>query len=205
LTAISLPSCTTIGSYAFSGCKNLSSVNLSACTLISSNAFANCYNLSTLILGASTCCSLTSSIAFQSTPYAGYKSYFSGTPYIYVPQSLMASYKASYSWRYFSSYFSAIEDSGGNSGDSGSVNIITFTIDGDEYQAEENMTWLDWCYSEYNIMDYTVVGNNSISCDTGITYVCDGLNYVSSNYIIESKSYTTRFSGGAAGGGGGAD
>jgi hypothetical protein len=30
-------------------------------------------------------------------------------------------------------------------------NLITFTIDGTEYQAEEDMTWSKWVASDYNI------------------------------------------------------
>lgn len=43
-------------------------------------------------------------------------------------------------------------------------NLITFTVDGVEYQAEEGMTWGEWCNSEYNTSsDIRVV-------DTGIGY-----------------------------------
>ena len=38
------------------------------------------------------------------------------------------------------------EESGGN--------LITFTIDGTEYQAEEGMTWEEWCNSDYNVNNY---------------------------------------------------
>lgn len=44
-------------------------------------------------------------------------------------------------------------------------NLITFTVDGVEYQAEEGMTWVDWCNSKYNTSsDIRVVY-------TGITYI----------------------------------
>ena len=33
----------------------------------------------------------------------------------------------------------------------GAVTMITFTIDGTEYQADEGMTWEQWCDSDYNI------------------------------------------------------
>lgn len=35
--------------------------------------------------------------------------------------------------------------------------LITFTIDGTEYQAEEGMTWGEWCDSEYNTDGYVIV------------------------------------------------
>ena len=35
--------------------------------------------------------------------------------------------------------------------------LITFTIDGTEYQAEEGMTWGEWCDSEHNTDGYVIV------------------------------------------------
>lgn len=60
------------------------------------------------------------------------------------------------------------EDSGG---------LITFSIDGTEYQAENGMTWEQWCDSEYNTdwyyIDYPSVsgggGNYELSSDGCIT------------------------------------
>ena len=37
-----------------------------------------------------------------------------------------------------------------------STNLITFTIDGVEYQAEEGMTWGEWVESKYNTIQYTI-------------------------------------------------
>lgn len=54
--------------------------------------------------------------------------------------------------------------------DSGGATLITFTIEGIEYQAEEGMTWEQWCASEYNTNVYTIDSSNS--------HVTDGLNYV---------------------------
>lgn len=36
----------------------------------------------------------------------------------------------------------------------GGSNLITFTIDTREYQAEEGMTWGEWVDSEYNTGDF---------------------------------------------------
>ena len=42
----------------------------------------------------------------------------------------------------------------------GGSNLITFTIDGTEYQAEEGMTWFDWCNDTYYSKgEWVVVGN----------------------------------------------
>ena len=88
--------------------------------------------------------------AFNNTPYAGYSNHFSGTPYIYVPASLVDTYKTATNWTYFSSYFSAVE---------GEDNLIRFTIEGFEYQAEQGMTWAEWIESEYNSIDCYILNN----------------------------------------------
>ena len=108
LQSVNFPTCTSIGNYAFGYCASLRSVSLPACTSIGDYAFSNCYALSQIYLRASSVCTLAYSTAFFSTPYTGYKSVFSGTPYIYVPSSLVASYKAASNWSYFSKYISAL-------------------------------------------------------------------------------------------------
>lgn len=109
LTAVSFPACTSIFTAAFSGCINLTTINLPVCKNIWNNVFRNARNLSIVQLGASSVCALSYSNAFSSTPFAGYSSYFSGTPHIYVPASLITAYQSATNWTYFSSYFSAIE------------------------------------------------------------------------------------------------
>ena len=37
--------------------------------------------------------------------------------------------------------------------------LISFTIDGTSYQAEEGMTWGEWCESDYNTGSYYVNEN----------------------------------------------
>ena len=117
LTAVSFPACTSIGGYAFYSCTSLATVSFPACTTISNGAFyscaftsisfpvcerignsAFCYctKLSSIYLGASTVCTLSNSNAFYSTSIG------STTGSIYVPSSLVASYKATTNWKYFS-------------------------------------------------------------------------------------------------------
>lgn len=109
LTTVSFPVCTSIAYGAFYNCSSLTTVSFPLCTTISSYAFYSCCTLSSLTLGASTVCTLANSSAFSRTPYAGYSAYFSGTPYIYVPSSLVASYQTATNWTYFSSYITAME------------------------------------------------------------------------------------------------
>ena len=108
LTSVSFPVCTSVDNGTFSGCTKLASISFPACTSIGNYAFNYCHSLSSLTLGASTVCTLANSNAFSLTPYAGYSSSFSGTPYIFVPESLISSYQAATNWTYFSSYFRAI-------------------------------------------------------------------------------------------------
>lgn len=140
-TTVSFPACTTIGDHAFYKCSNLTTASFPVCTTIDTNAFRDCFNIETLsfpacttiysyafqrckglqalYLTGSNLCTLSHSNAFNSTPYAGYSASFSGTPYIYVPASLVNSYKTATNWTYFSKYFSAIEGSGGDAGGGG--------------------------------------------------------------------------------------
>lgn len=106
LTEIDLPICKTVGSYAFSGCTSLSRVNLPICSSFGSYVFYGCSSLSALILGSTSVCYLPHSSALYSTKIAR------NTGYIYVPSSLVASYKTASNWRYFSSRISAIESMG---------------------------------------------------------------------------------------------
>ena len=105
LTSVSFPVATSIGNSAFHGCSSLTSVSFPAATTIGSYAFAYCSSLTTVILAGSSVCSMSYSNVFTSTPIA------SGTGYVYVPSSLVASYQAATNWSYFSAQISAIEDS----------------------------------------------------------------------------------------------
>ena len=182
LASISFPVCTSIGSYAFYSCTNLTSVSLPACTTIGSYAFANCSALSALTLGASTVCALSNSKAFYSTPYTGYSSYFSGTPHIYVPSSLIASYQAATNWTYFSSYFKAI-------GTENEVEI-SFTINEVAYTAINGMTWAEWCDSSYNTAGYSVSSSDGrISKTPPLIFVILNNEYVYSTDLITESNY----------------
>ena len=41
--------------------------------------------------------------------------------------------------------------------------LITFTVDGIEYQAEEGMTWEKWVNSDYNIDGYIIIEEQAMS------------------------------------------
>ena len=85
-----------IGSYAFVDFSRLTSVSFPAATKIGGYAFQYCSRLTTLYLTGSSLCSLAASTAFTGTGI------WSNKGYIYVPSSLVASYKAATNWAFFS-------------------------------------------------------------------------------------------------------
>ena len=95
---------TSIGSSAFSGCYKLTTADFQAITSIGSNAFIGCSALTALILRSEAITDLWDAKAFGSTPIA------SGTGYIYVPSSLVDSYKVASNWSAYAEQIRAIED-----------------------------------------------------------------------------------------------
>ena len=103
LSQISLPVCSSIGNGAFQGCSSLSQISLPECSYIDFNVFLNCSSLSIITIGYSGVCNLPYSNAFSATPIA------SGTGSIYVPASLVDTYKSAADWSYFSTQIFPIE------------------------------------------------------------------------------------------------
>ena len=119
LTAVSFPNATSINEYAFYGCNKLNTLNIPNAITIGNAAFQNCRSLTTAslpkitsILGtafrscsiltsvyilASSIVSLGSASAFASTPM--WSSTYTGSwGSIYVPASLVDSYKSAKNW-----------------------------------------------------------------------------------------------------------
>ena len=108
LTTISFPVCTTIFWNAFRGCTSLTTASFPKCKTISSYVFPNCTRLTSLYLTNSSVATLGNSTAFSSTPIGGYSATAGKFGSIYVPSSLLASYKVATNWTYFSSRFVGI-------------------------------------------------------------------------------------------------
>ena len=126
LGSLSLPLVTIIPDYGIYGCKVLTTVNLYSVEKIESRGLGNCYDLTLINLPAlseidtyafSHCSSLTSIIilnnnicklngknAFNGTPIE------SGTGYIYVPKTLVDTYKSATNWTTYADQIRAIED-----------------------------------------------------------------------------------------------
>ena len=95
LSQVSLPMCSYI-SNAFQYCRSLSQISLPVCSYIGDTAFSNCSSLSIITIGYSSVCSLAGSNTFNRTQIT------SSTGSIYVPVSLVDTYKSATNWSYFS-------------------------------------------------------------------------------------------------------
>lgn len=167
LTVASFPVATIIGGNVFRNCRKLTIISFPAATTIGSSAFCSCYNLKSLFLLGPSVCTLSNSNAFSSTPIGGYSTSAGTYGSIYVPASLLTSYQTATNWTYFSSRFVAINGGG---------DVITFTINGIEYQAEDGMTWSEWVNSEYNTIGCYDDGHDITCINTGIiTNAPDGI------------------------------
>ena len=62
-------------------------------------------------------------------------------------------------WTGVITYNVSMEDNGATP----APTLISFTIDGTSYQAEEGMTWEEWVNSGYNTYDFYIKNGNAIS------------------------------------------
>ena len=104
LSQVSLPVCSHIGWEAFQGCNSLSQISLPMCSYIGGNALWGCSSLSIITIGYSSVCSLNNSNVFGNTQIT------SSTGSIYVPTSLVDSYKSAPNWSYFSTQIFPISE-----------------------------------------------------------------------------------------------
>ena len=173
LTSVSLPVCTSISTCTFSRCSSLTTLSLPACTAINgTSAFANCTSLTALYLTGSTICSLANSNAFTA---AGIKS---NAGSIYVNASLVDAYKSATNWTYYSNRIFAYE---------GAI-ALNFTINNVAYQADEGMTWAEWCNSDYNTGGFYIDNNGYVY--NGTYWVWDALATVAE---VGTETITNQF------------
>ena len=104
ITEISSDTCESLQKNALRICTALTKADFAAVTHISTYSLNGCSSLTTLILRAETLCTLEDVKALAGTPIA------SGTGFIYVPSSLVDSYKAASNWSTYAAQFRAIED-----------------------------------------------------------------------------------------------
>lgn len=103
LSSVNLLSCKNIQYGAFQNCSTLSLISLPNCSSIATYAFYGCYYLLSLYLMSTSVVSLAAITAFTNTPISNYTTSTGGVyGSIYVPASLLASYKAATNWTTFS-------------------------------------------------------------------------------------------------------
>ena len=73
--------------------------------------------------------------------------------------------------------------------------IITFTIEGTEYQAVDGMTWREWANSDYDQNQFGIVtGTESVSASgNGWSPALDDVKVQASDVIIAGAAYTRKF------------
>ena len=104
LENVSFPIATNVGSNAFDHCTSLAKIDLPLVTRINSGAFAYCTALTALILRSNAVCTLDAVAILSTCPIAD------GTGYVYVPKTLVDSYKAATNWSTYAAQIRAIED-----------------------------------------------------------------------------------------------
>lgn len=105
LVNVYLPKCTNLSGYSFGICPLLETVELGAVTNIRAYDFYNCTKLKTLIINNTTgVCALANVNAFTGTGIA------SGTGFIYVPNSLVSSYKTATNWSTYAAQIKSINE-----------------------------------------------------------------------------------------------
>ena len=109
LTTINSPACTNIEKSAFYDCSSLTTISFPVCTNIGSNAFQYCRNLLSAYFMGSSIPSLANSNIFNYTPIGGYIVNTGVYGSIYVPASMLESYKTATNWSYFSDKFVGVE------------------------------------------------------------------------------------------------
>ena len=107
LVSVNLPICNSIGSSTFYNCSNLTSISLPFCVHISNSAFYNCHKLESVYLASSSMCALQNVNAFSNTPIS-LSSYTGEFGSIYVPASLVETYRAATNWATYSSRITSI-------------------------------------------------------------------------------------------------
>ena len=100
LTKVSFPKATSIGQQAFDSCSSLTSVSFPEATSIGQKAFQKCSGLTTIYVGteSDTVCTLSSTTAIPSS-----------VTDIYVPKSLVDSYKSATNWVFLADLIKAYE------------------------------------------------------------------------------------------------
>ena len=102
LATLSFPKASTIGNYAFYDCSSITTASFPQCGYIGTQAFRWCNKLTSLYILASSVATLNNVNAFNGTPISG-----TGAGTIYVPASLVDSYKTATNWSAYASHITS--------------------------------------------------------------------------------------------------
>lgn len=103
------PACKTVGIEAFAYSKNVEQMHFPMCVTISSGAFLSCSKLTSLYLEGESVVTLGNATAFQNTPISN-STYIGTFGSIYVPASLVDSYKSATNWVVYADRITAIPE-----------------------------------------------------------------------------------------------
>ncbi len=114
LKTASFPKLTETAGSMFSGCYALESVDLPKATSTGNYSFEKCYSLKAIILRSTTLCTAGTNILSNAYHYLGtvnatYNPSGSKDGYIYVPSSLVNTYKTATNWSTYATQFRALE------------------------------------------------------------------------------------------------
>jgi hypothetical protein len=104
LTSVNFPVLKEASNNGFRQCSKLARAEFGAITYIRSNVFYQCTSLETLIIRTPTMCNLGSGTVLTNSLIE------KGTGYVYVPATLVESYKAATNWSKYAAQIRAIED-----------------------------------------------------------------------------------------------
>lgn len=116
LTNLKLPKVSSVNDRVFTDCSALRVADFSALTSLNSSAFNNCYNLIALVLRSETVATLGNTNVFTNCYHILGTTHTTHNPngdkdgYVYVPSTLVDSYKTATNWSTYTTQFRALED-----------------------------------------------------------------------------------------------
>lgn len=80
----------------------------------------------------------------------------------------------------------------------GAANLITFTVDGTSFQAEEGMTWAEWCESDYNTDGVKIDSLGNVVTSVGLRIATAQYSgaQIQTDVIVANTSYVVQHAGG---------
>lgn len=157
LIDVNMPEVSYLSAMVFNGCSYLESLNFNSLNNISCGTYAatfgGCFNLRSLYIKSPSVCTLSTSYAFSATPILGvFNSTYCTKPGVYgsvfVPYSLINSYREATNWTYLSSRIAGLVNLSVTNLSEGDT-IIT-VVDGKVFSTEMEVPDTSFTYSVYS-------------------------------------------------------